>query len=169
MPADIAIVGGGPAGLSLAALLERHGYDYVVYERSRENVPPRGGSLDLHSDAGQRVMREAGLEKEFEANSRRGAATEHRVFNHKLEPLLSWGEGRNAPEIDRGVLRNVLFGATKPGRVIYDKNLSEAVRDEEGRIVLRFTDGTEASGFKLVVGADGVFSKVRPLVRMPVS
>lgn len=43
MAPDIAIVGGGPSGLALAALLERSGMDYVLYERGQREVPPRGG------------------------------------------------------------------------------------------------------------------------------
>ena len=43
----IAIVGGGPGGLTLALILQRHGIQTVVYEReaSRESVQ-QGGSLD---------------------------------------------------------------------------------------------------------------------------
>jgi 2-polyprenyl-6-methoxyphenol hydroxylase-like FAD-dependent oxidoreductase len=40
----IAIVGAGPSGLALAAILEKQGgFDYVLYESSAENIPPRGG------------------------------------------------------------------------------------------------------------------------------
>lgn len=45
MVADIAIVGGGPAGLALAGTLERAGISFVVYERSALDTPPRGGCL----------------------------------------------------------------------------------------------------------------------------
>ena len=172
MPAqsvDIAIVGAGPAGLSLAALLENHGYSYKVYERSREDTPPRGGSLDLHPGSGQRVIQEAGLQEVFDKVGRRGSATLHRVFDYNLNPLLSWGEGRDAPEIDRGALRNVLVAGIGPGRIQYRKKLIKAQRNEHGSIVLQFEDGTEASGFKLVVGADGVYSKIRPLVSFTTS
>lgn len=164
MAPSIAVVGGGPSGLSMAALLEKHGYDYVLYERARADVPPRGGCLDLHYGSGQRVIREAGLVDKFEAAARRGAATVHKLYDEKLTHLFSWGDGRDAPEIDRGQLRDVLLSGINSDRIQYSKNVESAERDENGEVVLEFSDGTKASGFKLVIGADGTFSKVRKLV-----
>jgi 2-polyprenyl-6-methoxyphenol hydroxylase-like FAD-dependent oxidoreductase len=42
--------------------------------------------------------------------------------------------------------------------------VQKAERDANGQIVLTFADGTTASGFRLVVGADGTWSKIRHLV-----
>lgn len=65
-PLRIAIVGGGPGGLVLARILQKHGIRPTIYERepsasSRE----QGGSLDLHSGTGLTAMRAAGLFGEF--------------------------------------------------------------------------------------------------------
>lgn len=161
----IAIVGGGPSGLALAALLEKKGgFDYVVYESSAEHVPPRGGCLDLHPGSGQRAMREAGVFDEFKKYARYGDATIHRLFDHKGNSLFEFGEGRDAPEIDRWAIRKVLLSGIPKGKIHWRKPVQKAERDESGQIVLTFTDGSTASGFKLVVGADGTFSKIRHLV-----
>ncbi|CCC13581.1 hypothetical protein SMACR_07205 [Sordaria macrospora] len=161
----IAIVGGGPSGLALAALLEKKGgFDYVVYESSAEHVPPRGGCLDLHPGSGQRAMREAGVFDEFKKYARYGDATIHRLFDHKGNSLFDFGEGRDAPEIDRWAIRKVLLSGIPKGKIHWRKPVQKAERDESGQIVLTFTDGSTASGFKLVVGADGTFSKIRHLV-----
>jgi 2-polyprenyl-6-methoxyphenol hydroxylase-like FAD-dependent oxidoreductase len=163
---EIAIVGGGPSGLALAALLEKQGLDYVVYERSTEDVPPRGGCLDLHLGSGQRAIKEAGLFEEFKKYGRYGDATIHKLFNHKGEKVFEFGEGRDAPEIDRWALRKVLLSGIPKEKVRWATSLEKAERDENGQVVLTFEDGSKASGFKLVVGADGTWSKIRPLVSL---
>ncbi len=161
----IAIVGGGPAGLALAAILEKQGgIDYILYESSAEEVPPRGGCLDLHPGSGQRALREAGVFEEFKKYGRYGDATIHRLFDHKGNNIFDFGEGRDAPEIDRWALRKVLLSGIPGEKVIWKRAVQRVERDAEGRVVLGFADGSEETGFKLVVGADGTWSKVRHLV-----
>lgn len=164
MTAKIAIVGGGPSGLSLAALLEKHGINYIIYERGAQNELPRGGCLDLHIGSGQRVIKEAGLFDEFKKNSRDGDATIHLLYNRHGHLVTSWGEGRDAPEIDRWQLRNLLLTPIPEHKIIWSKSVKSSARDSNGQVVLSFTDGTTASGFDLIVGADGTFSKIRHLV-----
>lgn len=168
MPPSIAIIGAGPSGLSLGALLEVKGItDYVIYERGGESEPPRGGCLDLHVGSGQRVMKEAGIFGLFKESSRDGDATIHRLWNHNGEHVFSWGEGRDAPEIDRSELRKVLLSAIPKHKIVWGRGVERSERDTNGRVVLTFTDGTTASGFDLVVGADGTFSRIRHLVFRP--
>ena len=166
MAPKIAIIGAGPSGLSLAALLEAKGIpDYIIYERGAESEPPRGGCLDLHTGSGQRVMKEAGIFDVFKNNSREGDATIHRLYNSQGEHVFTWGEGRDAPEIDRSQLRKVLLTPIPKEKIVWGKGLKSSTRDENGQVVLNFCDGTTTSGFELVVGADGTFSKLRHLVR----
>jgi 2-polyprenyl-6-methoxyphenol hydroxylase-like FAD-dependent oxidoreductase len=164
MAPEIAIIGGGPAGLALAAILEKSNIDYIVYERSSEQSQPRGGCLDLHVGIRQRAMYEAGVFDEFRMNSRDGDATIHLLYDHQGTKLLAFGEGRDAPEVDRWQLRNVLLTGIPKHKIIWSKSVASSQRNEQVQIVLTFADGTRASGFKLVVGADGTDSKVRHLV-----
>ncbi|KAJ5476125.1 hypothetical protein N7475_001854, partial [Penicillium sp. IBT 31633x] len=164
MAPQIAIVGGGPSGLALAAILEQKGIDYIVYERSQRDAPPHGGCLDLHPGSGQRAMKEAGVFAEFQKHSRTGDATIHLLFNHKGEQVFKFGEGRDAPEIDRWAIRKVLLTGIPEEKVIWSKAVQSADRDDNGQVVLQFVDGTTASGFRLIVGADGTASKIRHLV-----
>ena len=68
-------------------------------------------------------------------------------------------KSRGRPEIDRGVLRDILINALPPGTIQWGRRL----RSIDDDLTLRF-DGSIESGFDLVVGADGTWSKVRPLV-----
>src|SRR5450432_444156 len=71
---SVAIVGGGPGGLTLARLLQLKGADVKVYERDEnKDVRVQGATLDLHDDSGLKALREAGLIEAFKANYRPGA------------------------------------------------------------------------------------------------
>src|SRR5580658_46720 len=68
---QIAIVGGGPGGLTLALLLQMQGADVRVYERDRSrDARVQGSALDLHEDSGLAALKAAGLTDQFWANYR---------------------------------------------------------------------------------------------------
>lgn len=171
-PAPIAIVGGGPCGLTLARLLECSGIDYIVFERDASAVPApgfQGGTLDIHGSTGQEALRRAGLHGEFEKLARRDA-TSMVVQSYKGEHFMKFGEIRDAPEIDRLQLRQIFLDSIPSHRIRWGKALRAIERDTLQRstnakdIVLHFADGSTETGFRLVVGADGAWSKVRQLV-----
>ena len=67
----IAIVGGGPGGLTLARLLQQSGAQVAVYERDQSrNARVQGSALDLHEDSGLAALEAAGLREAFWANHR---------------------------------------------------------------------------------------------------
>ena len=164
---DIAIVGGGPCGLALAGILERAGFDYIVYERGSQDEVPRGGCLDLHTGSGQRACREAGCFDEMRKYGRLGDATEAWVWDHNGNRIDSWGKDRDAPELDRHQIKLALLTTIPPEKILWNKEVAKSTRDEKGRVTLHFAEGSTATGFKLVVGADGVRSKIRHLVMPP--
>src|SRR4051794_7080732 len=70
----IAIVGGGPGGLTLARLLQLKGADVKIYERDiNKDIRVQGGALDLHTDSGLLALKKAGLLDAFKKNYRPGA------------------------------------------------------------------------------------------------
>lgn len=160
---SIAILGGGPGGLTLARILHVHGIASTVYEADAHALArPQGGTLDLHADTGQRALRLAGLEAEFLAAARyedQGLKAFDR--DGTLLFALPDGEG-DRPEVDRTLLRQMLIDAL-PAEAIHwgSKVVSIAVEGEGARV-------TTASGgsalHDLVVGADGAWSRVRPLL-----
>jgi 2-polyprenyl-6-methoxyphenol hydroxylase-like FAD-dependent oxidoreductase len=160
----IAIVGGGPGGLTLARLLQMNGADVSVYERDADSsARAQGATLDLHDESGLRALREAGLMDEFMANYRPGADRLHLMdkdANSIFEENVS-GEGELArPEIDRGPLQNILLASLQPGTVVWDSHfISMSQRNNVWK--LDFKNGTEAFA-DMVIAADGANSKIRP-------
>ncbi|CAM5326674.1 Flavin-dependent monooxygenase OS=Streptomyces fumanus OX=67302 GN=GCM10018772_20320 PE=3 SV=1 [Streptomyces fumanus] len=67
----IAVVGSGPAGLTFARVMHRHGHPVTVLERDpAPDARPPGGTLDLQEGMGQLALEKAGLLEEFTARSR---------------------------------------------------------------------------------------------------
>ncbi|KAK0757511.1 hypothetical protein N5P37_010238 [Trichoderma harzianum] len=166
MAPTVAIVGAGPCGLTLARLLECRGVDYVVYERDESEVSNRrGGSLDIHAGTGQLALKEAGLFDEFKKHARY-EDTSFTIANQQGERVFrkNAGQGRDAPEIDRILLRQILLDSIPKEKVRWNHVLKSVTLEQDGHHILQFTNGSSASGFKLVVGADGAWSKVRPSI-----
>ena len=157
----IAVVGAGPAGLTFARVLHRHGHPVTVLERdTAPHARPQGGTLDLHDTLGQRALDKAGLLAEFTRLSRpEGQAM--RILAGDGTVLRDWtprpGERAN-PEIDRGRLRDLLLG---PLHVRWGTTVTAVEPAADGGARVRTADGRSAV-FDLVVGADGAWSRVRP-------
>src|SRR6478735_557285 len=105
----IAIVGGGPGGLTLARLLQLKGADVKVYERDLDkDVRVQGGALDLHTESGLAALDKAGLMNEFKTHYRLGAELVRVVDNqaniHSDQHLEgrddTFGDKNHRPEID---------------------------------------------------------------------
>ena len=163
---SIAIIGGGPAGLTLARLLQMNGNDVRVYERDlNRSARVQGATLDLHHDSGLKALSKAGLMDAFRANYRPGAdrvVIVDQNANVLLDEFSSEDFGEERPEIDRGPLREILLDSLLEDTVVWDSQFSSLTRDEDG-FALEFTNGTSARA-DLVVGADGANSKIRPYV-----
>ncbi|KAH6842314.1 hypothetical protein B0I37DRAFT_399065 [Chaetomium sp. MPI-CAGE-AT-0009] len=163
----IAIIGAGPAGLTLASLLTLRSIPYTLFERSAPPSPTdksrAGGSLDIHPETGQLALREAGLFDEFQRFARY-EDTVFSVFDKAGKRVLETGQGRDAPEIDRGELTRILLGGVPAESIKWGYTLERAERGEDGTVELRFTNGKVISGWRLVVGADGARSQIRRLI-----
>jgi 2-polyprenyl-6-methoxyphenol hydroxylase-like FAD-dependent oxidoreductase len=159
----IAIVGGGPAGLTFARVLHHHGYPAAVFERDpTPDARPSGGTLDLHEGLGQLALDKAGLMAEFQALSRpEGQAM--RILDVDGTVLRDWRprpDDRANPEIDRGQLRDLLLG---PLDVQWGRSVTQVEPGTRDGALVHFADGRQEA-FDLVVGADGAWSRTRPAV-----
>src|ERR1700744_5316718 len=108
---NIAIVGGGPGGLTLARLLQMNGINIKVYERDvNRDVRVQGATLDLHEESGLKALDVAGLMDAFRSNYRPGADRMTVVDKHagvKYEDNFSSEEQLGRPEKDRCTLREI--------------------------------------------------------------
>ncbi|WP_405697185.1 FAD-dependent oxidoreductase [Streptomyces sp. NBC_01185] len=164
MTTPIAIVGAGLGGLTLARVLHVHGIPAAVYEADASAATrTQGGQLDIHEDDGQHALADAGLTEEFHAIIHQGADAA-RVLDPNGELLLDVpGDSTTRPEVLRGDLRRILLDSLPEGTVRWGSKVSGVRALGGGRHELAFADGsTVTTG--LLVGADGAWSKVRPLL-----
>lgn len=162
----IAIVGGGPGGLTLARLLQMNGATVNVYERDIDkNARVQGATLDLHDESGLLALREAGLMDAFKANYRPGA-DKLRIVDKGATVVLD--EHVNAanelfrPEIDRGPLRKILLDSLQPDTVVWNSQFKAMLPVGDGW-KLEFQNGTSAEA-DMVIAADGANSKLRSYI-----
>ncbi|KAF0639412.1 hypothetical protein FPSE5266_08030 [Fusarium pseudograminearum] len=163
----IAIIGAGPGGLTLARLLQVHDINYIVYERDVDPKPRyinQGGSLDIHASSGQLALKEGGIFDQFKSIARWEGS---RVCMQNPSGTLKsvFGQDRDAPEIDRLQLRQMLLDSIPTDKIKWGHGIKSVQKGATpAEHVVNFDNGTSASGFRLIVGCDGAWSKVRPLV-----
>ncbi|MDQ7802929.1 FAD-dependent monooxygenase [Amycolatopsis sp. A133] len=161
MTPPVTIVGGGLGGLTLARVLHTRGIPATVYELDASPAArDQGGTLDLHEESGQRALAEAGLSREFRAVVREeGEAL--RILDRRgavrFEEIAGEGSGTR-PEVDRGELKRILAGSLPDGVVRWGAKVTAV---SAGTLTL---DTGEVVDAGLLVGADGAWSKVRPLL-----
>ena len=162
----IAIVGGGPGGLTLARLLQMRGADATIYERDlNRDARAQGATLDLHEESGLKALREAGLIAAFTANFRPGAEKIRLIDKHAQ---IIYDDDANPkaeiarPEIDRGPLQKILLDSLQPDTVKWNSHfVSLSTHNDAWK--LAFKNGHTALA-DIVIAADGANSRLRPYI-----
>ncbi|KAI9089868.1 putative monooxygenase [Phlyctochytrium arcticum] len=172
-PIRIGIVGAGPAGLTLARLLQLHNIPLSIFDfEAGPSDRWQGRSLNLNPGSGLAAIDAMGLRPEIdklimpEREEMRILDKDARVIYKDegggpppgMEFTKEELEAHRRPEIDRSDLRELLLKSVDPKTVQWGK---KAVRVESSpHPILHFDDGTSES-FDLIIGADGAWSKIR--------
>src|SRR6478752_1525079 len=102
---SVAIIGGGPGGLTLARLLQLQKINVTVYERDvNRQVRQQGATLDLHTESGLEALRRAGLLEEFYKQYRPDAGklrVTDKYAHIKIDDHDDAVHNEDRPEIDR--------------------------------------------------------------------
>jgi 2-polyprenyl-6-methoxyphenol hydroxylase-like FAD-dependent oxidoreductase len=168
---QIAIIGGGPGGLTLARLLQLKSINVKVYERDvNKYARVQGSPLDLHEESGLAALSKANLLEEFKQNYLPGAdkaiiANKYAdvIFSdHDKNIIENFGSAYFRPEIDRGPLRNILLDSLQPDTVVWDSHFITMEKQGEGWL-LHFKNRSSFYA-DIVIAADGANSKIRTYV-----
>ncbi|MFH0172675.1 FAD-dependent oxidoreductase [Streptomyces cacaoi] len=161
----VAIIGAGLGGLTLARVLHVHGVEAAVFDLDASpGARTQGGMLDIHLDSGQEALRAAGLHEEFRTLVLPGGQATRVLDKDAVVRFEGADDGAGErPEVDRGALRDLLLHSLPEGTVRWGAKITGARPLGEGRHEVLLEDGS-AFTTDLLVGADGAWSRIRPLL-----
>ena len=168
----ITVVGAGLGGLSLAGVLARNGVASAVFDLDASaTARDQGGMLDLHEESGQAALRAAGLYERFRAIIHPGGEAMRIVGRDGTVHLAEDGEdgdggrpeGGGRPEVNRNDLRRILLESLPAGTVHWGARITGARPLGSGVHEVALADGGTFTT-DLLIGADGAWSRIRPLV-----
>lgn len=169
-PLRIAIVGGGPAGLTLGLLLHQRSIPCTIFELRQKpsdaEFAKPAGSLDLHEESGIAAIRSCGLFDEFVLLT--DDCTEAQKVSDRNGNIVYADEGESStrPEISRHKLLKLLLSHLPESSIRWGRKVVSARRfTVSGRDVVEIDVGeNDKQIFDLVIGADGAWSKIRSLL-----
>ncbi|KAK4166902.1 hypothetical protein QBC43DRAFT_298091 [Cladorrhinum sp. PSN259] len=170
---SIAIIGGGIAGLALAAgLIKKPHLEVRVYEAVPEHKDV-GAGLALHRNAIKAMallgpeVHQAYLDKAIDIASEADQEMATQLYfgqgPHAGELVAELGRAKGRKSVSRADLLAGLLQLIPKDRIIFGKKLSKVWEPEEGsdqQVHFEFTDGSKCSA-DCLLGADGIHSVVR--------
>ncbi|ONI68504.1 FAD-dependent oxidoreductase [Kribbella sp. ALI-6-A] len=165
MSRSVLISGASIAGPALAYWLSRYGFDVTVVERAPE-LRRGGQAVDFKGRTHLVVLERMGLLDELQRR-RTGTTDTVLVDEHDHELAVISGEFTGGDlEILRGDLSEILYERTAERcEYLFGDSIS-ALTDFDDGVRVAFEHGPDRT-FDLVIGADGIHSRVRGLVFGP--
>ena len=166
----VAIAGGGIGGAAAALALQQRGFRVVVYERD-SNFDQRAQGYGLTMQQGATALAQLGLPNEGVFSYAHSSFLPDgtllgeygRGVHESTRERMGNGRGkaqrRNA-HIPRQALRAALLDPLLPGTVRWGKAIARFDAGDSG-VILHFEDGSPPERAALLVGADGIRSRVR--------
>jgi 2-polyprenyl-6-methoxyphenol hydroxylase-like FAD-dependent oxidoreductase len=167
---NIAIAGGGIAGLASAILLARRGHEITLYDKAPQPLPVGSGLIMQPSSFA--VMQRLGIFDEIETKGQRLERLAGRVLP----------SGKMVLDVSYSALREDAFGIGIQRDILYTALLQQAIAakvdicfsaqimayEQDGpEGVVLFADGTRKGGYDLVINALGAQSPLTPKQRRP--
>ncbi|MFM8524549.1 MAG: FAD-dependent oxidoreductase [Cyanobacteriota bacterium] len=165
-PLRIAVVGAGSTGLMLTLLLQRQGHQVGLFERSPRLRSEGCGILLVRS--GVEAVAAAGIPGLLDTLLAAGRPVERFVIRNLRGDLIETSPAeREAGALPSLLIRRqasleALWRHADPGSFRGGAELEHWQQEADG-VEARFTDGRRWRG-DLLIGADGVFSRVAPLM-----
>jgi monooxygenase len=167
---DVCVVGGGPAGLTLALLLLRSGVSVSVLERSRSFDREFRG--EILQPGGMRLLAELGVLQQARARGGYELSRFQLIQNGRVDMDIDYGQLE--PPFDfllsmpqRNLLEALLMECQRYAHFTYEEGGSITALHRAGERVCGVgyrKDSQEYNlGARCVIGADGRYSKTRKL------
>ena len=182
-PPKIAVLGAGPAGLTLASVLTKSNIPFTAFDLRSRPAPSStelpSGSLDLHVESGLLVLQTCGLFEKLEQS--KNECSEEIIVSDKHGEVQYQNAGDGSrPEIGRNSLTQLLLESIPEQNIRWRHKVSSIQQASSGKWRLNFstdhssqflnpeqlsnTTSQDDEEYDLVIGADGAWSCVRPLL-----
>jgi 6-hydroxynicotinate 3-monooxygenase len=163
----IAVVGAGLGGLTVAGFLQRAGFAATVYEQA-PTFSRIGAGIILSANA-TKVLRRLGAEPDLVEAGIKAECYISRAWDTGATQYEIWFDAESERRfggiylnVHRGDLHAVLEKAVAPGSIKFDHRLID-LQETGNAVRLLFESGATAEA-DLVIGADGIRSKVRDVL-----
>lgn len=162
---QVAIVGGGLAGLAMAVHLEQIGISWFLLESYGEIAPELGASIGLAPN-GMQILDQLGVHDEVESQSGTASSVAAydgegtKLYGFELLPRLRANHGFDMRFTERRTVLKILYEKIKAKDKIYVGQRVNKITNLGDKVELTTREGKSFVA-DILVGADGIHSPVR--------